>query len=170
MQKFLYYCSVQDKNSRNLLLGMKEFSYEFRSLVDKMTCHIIVDSKFPFVMEKDPIREPIYTELFSHCSSIESVTDSQIVSLKKDQQMLNEQMRNLQQKLQEIALHIPQDELDDCITQVDGICNRLEACWSRIQNVNKRADKLIQILGGAPPSVTQQISNKISNFISKDSK
>ena len=121
-------------------------------------------------MEKDSIREPIYLELFSHCSTLESITESQVSALKKDQQNLNEQLTILSQKLESISQQIPQDDLDASINRVDSICKRLEACWARIQYVNKRADKLIQILGGAPPSVTQQITSKITNLISKEQK
>ena len=121
-------------------------------------------------MEQNSLREPIYTELFSHCSTLESVTESQIAALKKDQKILNDQMKVLSQKLDEIAVKIPNDDLDGCINRVDGICHRLEACWARIQNVNKRADKLIQTLEGGTNSVTQHITNRITNLISKEQK
>ena len=114
--------------------------------------------------------EPIFSELMSHCTAIESVTDSQIDALKKDQEELSKKIEELSDKLNEVAKAIPVDHVGECDEAIERICNKLEKCWARVLSVNKRADKLIQALGTQEPSYAQQLQNKISQLITKENK
>ena len=114
--------------------------------------------------------EPIFSELMSHCTALESVTDKQIVGLKRDQEELSQKIEELSNKLTDISKAIPADHIGECGETIEDLCDRLEKCWARVLSVNKRADKLIQILGTQEPSLQKQIQNRISQLITKENK
>lgn len=105
-------------------------------------------------------REPIYTELLSHLTSLASVTDSQIASLKKDQIEVQKAIQELYNKLQEVAKQIHKYDIETDSKRINNICDRLESCWSRVQNVNKRADKLITTLQARSAQLTTDIEKE----------
>ena len=91
-------------------------------------------------------KEVLHTEILSHCTSLESVTDKQVASIKKDQEQLVLKIKELFEKLQEASKKLPQNEFKFDAIRINGYCSRLEICAEKIKQINKRCDKMIEKL------------------------
>ena len=112
-------------------------------------------------------RELVNSAILSYCTSLESVTHKQILSIKKDQQELIQKMLELYHRLQETSKQLPQNEFICGINRINEYCDRLEICAEKVKSISKRTDKMLQTLQQpSPVSNAIKAANTLTETIS----
>ncbi|EAY13918.1 hypothetical protein TVAG_028710 [Trichomonas vaginalis G3] len=103
--------------------------------------------------EKQTAAQILDTEILSCCKTLDSVTQKQLVSVKKDQEQILQKMALIISEFEQIQGKLPKEDLQASIQNINKICERLETAKKRIQNIVQRAETMKLALDYQPPVV-----------------
>ena len=95
-------------------------------------------------MNKD--QQKLQKKIVDIMKPLEEITSSKIKKVKEQQKEIDTKLEDLTIAFEKVLNNLPPSDLKDVIDRINSLCDRLENARSRISNLSKRADTILNQL------------------------
>ncbi|KAH0791598.1 hypothetical protein GPJ56_004445 [Histomonas meleagridis] len=95
-------------------------------------------------MNKDQVK--LQAKMIELMKPLEETTSKKIKEVKVQQKEIDSKLEDLTIAFEKVLNNLPPSDLKDVIDRINSLCDRLENARSRISNISKRADTILNQL------------------------